>query len=269
MDQYIQVMKSEPKHRFSKIISAIIVIVVLAWSLEVFTIPDVMDRGVVIAQNIFKALFNPSRKIVFSLSTTGVLFLIIETIAIAFLGTIVGAVIAIPFAFLSSKNIVPRWVTVPGVTIITFIRTFPVFILGLMFIRVTGPGAFAGVLTMAVSSIGMISKLYIESIENLDNGIIEYLDSAGCNTYEKILFGVVPQLTTNFISIAIYRFEINIKNASVLGLVGAGGIGYPLIAAMQNNRWTDASAYLLGLVITVILVEVFATRARKKLTYGE
>lgn len=269
MTNYVEVLKKEPDHRLTRAISALIVLGVLMWSLEVFTIPDVMSRGVVIARNIFMALFNPDTEILFSMSNTGVLYLIIETVAIAFLGTIAGAILAIPFAFFSSKNIVPVWVTVPGITIITFIRTLPVFILGLMFIRVTGPGPFAGVLTMAVSSIGMISKLYIEAIENLDDGIIEYLDSAGCNTYEKIIFGVVPQLTTNFISIAIYRFEINIKNASVLGLVGAGGIGYPLIAAMQNNRWTDASAYLLGLIITVILVEIFATRARQRLTYGE
>lgn len=269
MDRYNKIIKEEPNRRIEKSIAFVVVSIAIIWSLQVFIIPDVMERGVVIAKNIFGALFNPNKDILFSLSRTGVPALIVETIAIAFLGTIAGSFIAVPFAFLSSKNIVPRWITIPGVTLITFIRTFPVFILGLMFIRVTGPGAFAGVLTMAISSVGMISKLYIESIENLDNGIIEYLDSAGCNTYQKILFGVIPQLVTNFISIAIYRFEINIKNASVLGLVGAGGIGYPLIAAMQNNRWTDASAYLLGLIVTVIAVETFATKARRQLTYGK
>ncbi len=269
MNKFDEVLRNEKKYLLSKTIATVIVAIVLIWSLQVFNIPKVMDRGVVIAQNIFKALISPSKNVLFSLSNTGVLALIVETIAIAFLGTILGSVIAIPFAFLSSKNIVPRWVTVPGVSIITFIRTLPVFILGLMFIRVTGPGAFAGVLTMAVSSIGMVSKLYIEAIENIDNGIIEYLDSAGCTTYQKIVFGIVPQLTTNFLSVAIYRFEINIKNAAVLGLVGAGGIGYPLIAAMQNNRWTDAGAYLIGLIITVIIVETFVTRTRKRLTYGE
>lgn len=258
-------IKEEPKHFKNKIIAALIVAATLLWSTQVFVIPDVMARGVVIAKNIFLAIINPDLDLLFSLTSTGVLALIIETLAIAFLGTVIGAILAIPFAFISSNRVVKRRYTYFGIIAITFIRTFPVFILGLMFIRVTGPGAFAGVLTMAISSIGMISKLYIEAIDNIDKGIIEYMDSAGCTTYQKVVYGILPQLFSNFISITIYRFEINVKNASILGLVGAGGIGYPLIAAMQNNRWRDASAYLVGLVITVILVETFSTRIRKRI----
>lgn len=260
-----ELIKQEPKNLKSKIIATIIVTAALVWSTQVFVIPDVMSKGVVIAKNIFKAIINPDLELLFSLTSTGVLALIIETLAIAFLGTVIGAILAVPFAFISSKKVVKQRYTYVGITAITFVRTFPVFILGLMFIRVTGPGAFAGVLTMAVSSIGMISKLYIEAIDNVDKGIIEYMDSAGCTTYQKVVYGILPQLFSNFLSITIYRFEINVKNASVLGLVGAGGIGYPLIAAMQNNRWRDASAYLVGLVVAVILVEAFSSNMRKRI----
>ena len=137
-----------------------------------------------------------------------------------------------------------------------------------MFIRVTGPGAFAGVLTVSVISIGMIAKLFIEAIEDLDTKILESLDAAGCNTFEKIRYGIFPQLFTNFISTAIYRFEINIKDAAVLGLVGAGGIGAPLIFAMNAFNWGEVGAILCGLVILVLVVEILSTKIRNKLARG-
>jgi phosphonate transport system permease protein len=137
-----------------------------------------------------------------------------------------------------------------------------------MFIRVTGPGPFAGVLTLSVTSIGMIAKLYIEAIEELDQGIIEALDAAGCTGFQKIRYGILPQLTTNFLSTTIYRFEINLKNASVLGLVGAGGIGAPLIFAMTAYNWHEVGAILIGLIVLVLLVEFFSGKIRNKLARG-
>ena len=138
-----------------------------------------------------------------------------------------------------------------------------------MFIKVAGPGPFAGVLTISVSSIGMITKLYIESIEDIDKGILDALDATGATTIQKIRYGIIPQLSANFISVAIYRFEINVKNATILGLVGAGGIGFTLIAAMGAYRWTDAAACLWGIVVVVLLVEFFSTKLRHKLITGE
>ena len=137
-----------------------------------------------------------------------------------------------------------------------------------MFLRVTGPGAFSGVLTVSVVSIGMISKLYIEAIEDLDKRILESLDAAGCNTFEKIRYGILPQLFTDFASTVIYRFEINIKDASTLGLVGAGGIGAPLIFAMNDFNWSKAGAILLGIIILVLIVETISTKLRTKLARG-
>ena len=102
-----------------------------------------------------------------------------------------------------------------------------------MFIRVTGPGPFAGLLTMSLCSIGMVSKMFIESIEDLDKRILESLDAAGCTTFQKIRYGILPQLTADFTSTIIYRFDMNLRDATVLGLVGAGGIGAPLIFAMS------------------------------------
>lgn len=261
-------LAAEPKNTLRNIIVTVIVATAIIWSGAVFNVPAVLERGSQVAVSILTSIVKPNPRFLFGMDSSGVPYLMLETIAIAFLGTIIGAILAIPFAFVSSKNIMPKKWHLPGVFSITLVRTFPVFILGIMFITVTGPGPFAGVLTMAISSIGMMSKLYIEAIEDLDRGILEALDSIGCNTYEKIRYGILPQLFTNFISTSIYRFEINVKNASILGLVGAGGIGFPLLQAMGNNRWSDAGAYLLGLIVVVIIVEYASTKIRKRLAYG-
>ena len=152
--------------------------------------------------------------------------------------------------------------------IIMAIRTIPAFVYGLMFIRVSGPGAFTGLLTMSVCSIGMVSKMYIEAIEDLDTRILESLDACGCTTFQKIRYGILPQLIPNFASTVIYRFDINLRDATVLGLVGAGGIGAPLIFAMNSYRWNEAGAILVGLVVLVLLVEYISTKIRVKLARG-
>ena len=198
----------------------------------------------------------------------GVPYLLLETVCIAFLGTVVGAVISIPLAFLSASNLAPKPIAFIGRIIIMAVRTVPAFIYGLMFIRVTGPGAFAGLLTMSLCSVGMVRKMCIEAIEDLDVRVLESLDAAGCTTWQKIRYGILPQLMPNFASTAIYRFDINLRDATVLGLVGAGGIGAPLIFAMNSYRWSEAGAILAGLIVLVLAVEWLSTKIRIKLARG-
>lgn len=186
----------------------------------------------------------------------------------AYLGKIVGAVISLPLSFLSASNLVPRGVALVGRVLIAAIRTIPAFIYGLMFIRVTGPGPFAGLLTMSLCSIGMVSKMFIESIEDLDKRILESLDAAGCTTFQKIRYGILPQLTADFTSTIIYRFDMNLRDATVLGLVGAGGIGAPLIFAMSSYRWNEVGAILLGLIVLVLIIEWISAKIRVKLARG-
>ena len=182
---------------------------------------------------------------------------------------IFGAILAIPISFLASENIVGRPVAFVVRAFILLIRTIPSLVWALVWIRVTGPGPFCGVVTQSVCSIGMISKMFITAIEDLDNGIIESLDAAGCNTFEKIRVGVIPQLYASFVSTTIYRFDINLKDASVLGIVGAGGIGAALIQAINSRRWAIVGAFLTGLILLVIIIEFVSTRLRRKLTSGE
>lgn len=261
-------LEKEPKVWIMKILTTAFILSLVTWSLSTIQYNGIQESGLGIAKSIVVGIFSPNTDLLLNFTNTGVPYLLLETIAIAVLGTIIGAIVSIPFAFVCASNIVPRWLSTIGTFVVAAIRTFPSFVYGLMFIRVAGPGAFTGVLTISVISIGMITKLYIEAIEDLDKKILESLDAAGCTVVQKVRYGILPQLSTNFISTAIYRFEINLKDATILGLVGAGGIGAPLIAGMNSYKWSDVGAILVGLMILVLIVEYVSTKVRTKLTRG-
>ena len=114
----------------------------------------------------------------------------------------------------------------------------------------------------------MVSKMYIVSIVDLYKQILESLDAAGCTFFQKIRYGILPQLLPDFASTVIYRFDMNLRDATVLGLVGAGGIGAPLIFAMNSYRWNEVGSILIGLIVLILVIEVFSTRIRNKLVRG-
>ncbi|CAM4207029.1 phosphonate ABC transporter, permease protein PhnE [Erysipelothrix inopinata] len=267
MNPTVQTVYDNRPKKYKRIIFiSLIVVGITLLSVPYVDYNGIVENGMDIVNSILMGILKPNWEVLFTLSKEGVPYLVFETVAIAFLGTFVGLVLSIPIAFLSSENIVSKKFSWIGTFVITVIRTFPPFVYGLMLIRVSGPGAFTGVLTLAITSIGMISKMFVEVIEDLDQGIIESLDASGCNTIQKIRYGIIPQLMGNFASISIYRFEINVKNASILGLVGAGGIGAPLLFAMSGFRWADAGALLWGLIILVVVVEALSSRIRSKLS---
>ena len=273
--------EQRPRRWVFELAVALVVAALLIWSGTAVETAGTTQSGATIAWNILAGIFHPDTDLLFNFTTQGVPYLLLETICIAFLGTIVGAILSIPLAFLSASNLTPKPVAFLGRIIIMAIRTVPAFVYGLMFIRVTGPGAFAGLLTMSLCSVGMVSKMYIEAIEDLDVRVLESLDAAGCTTWQKIRYGILPQLMPNFASTgilpqlmpnfastAIYRFDINLRDATVLGLVGAGGIGAPLIFAMNAYRWEEAGAILAGLIVLVLIVEWISTKIRVKLARG-
>ena len=260
--------EQRPRRWAFELAVAVVVVALLIWSGSAVETAGTTQNGAKIAWNILAGIFHPDTDLLFNFTTQGVPYLLLETICIAFLGTIVGAIISVPLAFLSASNLTPKPVAFLGRIIIMAVRTVPAFVYGLMFIRVTGPGAFAGLLTMSLCSVGMVSKMYIEAIEDLDVRVLESLDAAGCTTLQKIRYGILPQLMPNFASNAIYRFDINLRDATVLGLVGAGGIGAPLIFAMNAYRWEEAGAILAGLIVLVLIVEWISTKIRVKLARG-
>ncbi|MDE1548341.1 phosphonate ABC transporter, permease protein PhnE [Jeotgalibaca caeni] len=258
----------EPTNRWYKITMTILVVALLMWSATSISLAGLENSSLEVARNIINGILRPDLEFLFDFSEGGVPYLLFETISIAFLGTIVGAVVSIPFAFLSSYKIMPKPVAYVGRLITMAVRTVPSLVYGLMFIRVAGPGPFTGVLTMSFVSIGMVTKLYIDAIEDLDTDILESMTAMGMTKFEQIYYGILPQLFSYFLSIVIYRFDMNLRDASVLGLVGAGGIGAPLIFAMNSYRWNEVGSILIGLVLLVLFIEFFSTRIREKLVRG-
>ncbi|MGI6378049.1 phosphonate ABC transporter, permease protein PhnE [bacterium] len=195
---------------------------------------------------------------------SGVPYLILQTIAIAFVGTLIGAILAVPFGFLTARNVVGKYSKI-GEILLIIIRTFPEILLALVLVRFSGTGAFTGTMAVGIHSIGMIGKLYAESIENIDPGPIEALDACGSNTFTRISKAIMPQVFPDFMSTVLYRFDINIRTATVLGVVAAGGIGAPMTFAISGWYWSDLSSILIAIIIMVVVVDIVSSLLRKKL----
>lgn len=268
MDAIEKQLYASPQNKRYIVTVTVIILLLFIWSLSAVNIRNIEDSGWGIAISIISGILQPDLDLLFNFTSQGVMYLLIETMAIAFLGTMIGSILAIPLAFLSAFNIVPKPIATVTRLLLIGIRTIPALVYGLMFIRVTGPGPFAGVLTISVMSIGMLAKLFVDVIEDLDTNILESMTSIGCNTFEKIRYGILPQLFSMFLSIIIYRFDMNLREASILGLVGAGGVGAPLIFAMSAYRWTEVGSILIGLVVLILIVELFSNRMRTKLVRG-
>ena len=261
----------------------LIVVLLLGWSAGGVEFKGIAKKGSEVASGIASGILNPDWDLFLgrikedttvtqiagiTISTEGVPYLLFQTMAIAFLGTLIGGILAVPFSFLSCDRIVPKWVARIFRLLILMIRTIPSLVWALVWIRVTGPNAFCGVVTQSVCSIGMISKMYINAIEDLDVRILESLDASGCNGFQKIRYGILPQIIPNFISTVIYRYDINMKDATTLGIVGAGGIGAALIQCMNSSRWSMVGSYMFGLVLLMLVIEWLSTRIRNRLTRG-
>ena len=246
----------------------LVVAALLGWSGESIEFNGLATKGVEVAKGVGWGLIHPDTKLLFDMTNEGVLYQLLQTVAIAVLGTLIGGLLAVPFSFLACDKIVPKWLAFLFRAFILLIRTIPSLVWALVWIRVTGPNAFCGVVTQSICSIGMISKMYINAIEDLDTKILESLDASGCTAFQKIRYGILPQIIPNFISTIIYRFDINVKDATTLGIVGAGGIGAPLIQCISSSRWSMVGSYLCGMIVLMLLIEFFSTRVRRKLASG-
>lgn len=195
---------------------------------------------------------------------TSVIYQVLQTFGVALIGTTISAILSIPFGFLASHKIMGKYAWISEIFLI-LIRTFPELLLGYIFIQVYGFGAYTGVVVLSVHSIGMIGKMYSEQLDAISNEPLEALDAVGATRFTKIQYGVVPQVTPNFLSVILYRFDLNIRTASLLGLVGAGGVGYPISVYSQNEHWAQLASVLYGVIVLVVLVDIVSSILRKKL----
>jgi phosphonate transport system permease protein len=189
-----------------------------------------------------------------------------ETLMIAYLGTILGGLGAFVLCFYASQNLV-RSGPVVFVTrrFLEFCRTVPELVFALIFVVAFGLGPLPGVLALAIHTMGALGKLFAEVVENIDMKPVEGVTATGASFVEIIRFAVVPQVLSNFASYGLLRFEINVRGAAVMGFVGAGGIGQDLIEAVRKFYYSDVSAILLLIILTVSLIDLVTERLRRSL----
>lgn len=191
-----------------------------------------------------------------------------DSIAMAWVGTLMAAVFAVPLAFLAAENLVGRpiaWVTRQ---VFNILRAVPEVILALLFIPVFGLTPMAGVLAIAVGSIGSLGKLFYEIIENIRPGPIEATDAVGASAVQRLRWGVLPQVAPELTSFLLYRFEINIRASSVLGIVGAGGIGGTLADSFRFKAYGSAGLALIVVILGTITVDTVSGAIRTRIVAG-
>ncbi|GEB77827.1 MULTISPECIES: phosphonate ABC transporter, permease protein PhnE [Sporolactobacillus] len=218
------------------------------------------------AKAIFTGMAHPDWSYISDPDGEDLLHALLETFNIAVLGTFISALLCVPFAFWAARNMSRfRVVSSTGKVILSAIRVFPELIMALLFIKAVGLGPFAGVLALGFHSIGMLGKLFGESIEDMDFSAAEALRACGANKFQTLWFAVVPQVLPQFFSYTLYRFEISVRSASILGMVGAGGIGAPLIFALNAHKWDRVGMILLGIIVMVSIIDLISGAIRKRL----
>ena len=189
----------------------------------------------------------------------------VVTLQIALWGTVLAVVTAVPMALLASANIVPWWVYQPMRRVMDGCRAINELVFAMLFVVAVGLGPFAGVLALWVHTSGVLAKLFSEAVESIDPQPVEGIRSTGASALHEIVYGVLPQVMPLWISYALYRFESNVRSASVVGMVGAGGIGVVLWEIIRGFQYAQTCAVMLIIVVSVSLIDVVSARIRKVL----
>jgi phosphonate transport system permease protein len=189
----------------------------------------------------------------------------IVTIQIAIWGTALAAILGAPFAILASSNICPQWVVQPVRRLMDACRAINEIVFALLFVVAVGLGPFAGVMALFVHNTGVFSKLYSEAVEAIDPRPVEGIRATGARRLPEIVFGVIPQVVPLWSSFILYRLETNVRSATTLGIVGAGGIGQSLYESIRAFRYAETAAQMIIVVLAVVVIDMISARMRKAL----
>ena len=192
------------------------------------------------------------------------LWAMFETIQMAFIGTIVGVTIAIPLSMLAARNLNKKWVYAPIRAILAAIRTFPSILWAILFVIMVGLGTFAGVLAIIMYTIGFIAKLQYESIETVDADPMDAVSSIGVSKWQLIRYVVLPESAPHLLSQILYMFDYNVRQTSILGLVGAGGIGFYIINYIKFFEYGKAAVFMLVVLAAVLIIDWISVKIRDK-----
>ena len=189
----------------------------------------------------------------------------VVTLQIALWGTALAVVTAVPLALLASANIVPWWIYQPVRRLMDSCRAINEMVFAMLFVVAVGLGPFAGVLALWVHTTGVLAKLFAEAVEAIDPQPVEGIRSTGASALHEIVYGVLPQVMPLWISYALYRFESNVRSASVVGMVGAGGIGVVLWEIIRGFQYAETCAVMIIIVVSVSAIDLVSARIRKML----
>jgi phosphonate transport system permease protein len=187
------------------------------------------------------------------------------TIQIALWGTALAVVVGIPFAILSAANICPQWIVQPVRRLMDAFRAINEIVFALLFVVAVGLGPFAGVMALFIHNTGVVAKLFSEAVEAIDPRPVEGIRATGANRLHEVIFGVIPQVIPLWSSYTLYRFETNVRSATVLGIVGAGGIGYSLFENIRGFQYAETAAIIVIVIVSVMVIDLVSAQLRKML----
>jgi len=238
-----------------------VAIVVLAWTAwDTGSDPIRLVRGLPWIVDILRRMLPPDLSVL-----PAALLGAVKTVEIALLGTAVAAVLALPLGFLSARNVAPASVFHPARAALNFFRSVDTLVYALVFVAAVGLGPFPGVLAVIAYTTTSLAKLYSEAIEGIERGPVDAITATGATRLQILKFGVLPQVLPLFLSYVLYRLETNIRAATVLGFVGAGGIGFYLQTYLRAIEYAAASTVLLVTVLMVMVVDALSSKLRARL----
>ena len=188
----------------------------------------------------------------------------LETIEMAFVGTIIGVAIALPLSLLAARNLNNKFVYAPIRALLAAVRTFPSILWALLFVIMVGTGTFAGVLAIIMYTIGFVAKLQYETIETIDSDPMDAVTSIGVSKLQLIRYVVIPESASHLLGQILYMFDYNIRQTSILGIVGAGGIGFYIINFIKFFEYGKAAIFMLVVLITVLIIDWISVKIRDK-----
>lgn len=248
--------------RMRVLISLVIAAVILGWSAVGAEFNFIkLGEGTVNMVDFLGRLFPPD------FSKLGkILTLLVETLQMAIVGTVLGAVLSLLIAFCAASNIAPPWLYYPARWTMNIIRAVPELVFALMFVSAVGLGPFAGILAMTLGSIGSIGKIYAEAMESIDRGPMTAIEAVGASKRQVIQYGVLPQAAPMLVSYTLLLFEGNVRGATIFGLVGAGGIGLELTTAMRTYDYGQLSAIIICIIVLVTIIDQCSAFVRRRIT---
>jgi phosphonate transport system permease protein len=223
--------------------------------------PAALVRGVPFMLDFFGRMFPPDLSHLALLTDATV-----ETVQIAVWGTLIAILLSIPLALLGAQNTTPHVLVFHLVRLLlNALRSINELVFALIFVAAVGLGPFAGVLAIALHATGMLAKFCAEEVEGVDRGPVEAMQATGAGRLQVILFGIVPQVVPAFVSYAVYRFDVSIRAATILGLVGAGGLGFSLVKTMKLFKYHETATCILVIFVLVFVSDWVCARIRARI----